>query len=52
MLTYQTEMNNALTYAFSNRDLARKCARSALVVARALGNPALIYDANELLGWL
>lgn len=52
MLTYHAEMDFACLYSLSHPALAKKCARSALTAARALGNPTLIYNANELLGKL
>lgn len=52
MLTYLAEMEFACFYSLRNPELARKCARSALTAARALGNPTLIHNANELLGYI
>lgn len=52
MHTYRAEMEFACLYALRKPALAKKCARSALTAARALGNPTLIYNANELLGKL
>lgn len=50
MHTYRCEMEFACLYAMRHPELAKKCARAALTAARALANPTLIYNANELLG--
>lgn len=52
MLTYHAEMEFACLYALRKPELAKKCARSALTAARALGNPSLVYEANYLLATL
>lgn len=52
VLTFHCEMDLALTYALRRPKLALECAFRALKAAVAIGNPALSYRANELIGAL
>jgi hypothetical protein len=52
LFVFRCEMDLALTYAMSNRRLARECAVTAQIQAIRMGRPDLTYQANELLGVL
>lgn len=49
MLAYQAEMQFACLYAMRRPKLAAAAARHALHAAHAMRNPALAYQANQLL---